>query len=138
MIYMEMTINLPKWLSFFLHPLVSKKHKGYTIPTILVESPSLTASYYKEYLGFKIVYRNSFKRNGSIMILKESNLVLIKANDINKRNDSQRLILYLRRIDLEYNHLCKKVRFVKQNNSKSKENFIIKDCNGIEIAYFTN
>ena len=129
---MLMSINIRKWLSYISFPNCVVKHNGCSIPTIWVESTNLTASYYKGYLGFKIILRNPMKRNCPILIIKNLNMVLIKPIDTNKPINNQRLTLYLRRIDIEYSQLSRRVWVVKPmiNND-----FLVKDCNGIEIVY---
>ena len=132
---MLMSINLPKWLSYIACPNCVAMPSGFRISTIWVESTNLTALYYKEYLGFKIIFRNPMKRNRPMLIMKNRNMVLIKAIDIGKPVNSQRLTLYFSRVDKEYSQLCRKVWLVKPMIDNY---FLMKDCNGIEIAYCTN
>ena len=132
---MDSSINLLKCLSFIAYQNCTAKFNGYSIPIICVESPILTASYYKEYLGFGIIYRSPMNRNSSVLIKKNSNWVLIKPIDSKKPICNQKLVLYSHRIDKEYSQLCNKVLVVKPFNSDLKEKFLIKDCNGMEIAF---
>ncbi len=132
---MELAINRHGLFPLTCCPNDGIKHVAISIPTIWVESPRLTAAYYREYLGFKIILRNPFIRNSTILIYKNRNLVRIKAIDSHKPINSQRLTLYLQRIDIEYSQLCKKVWVIRPliNND-----FLVKDCNGIVIVYCTN
>ncbi len=132
---MLISISIPKWLSYISCSNCMAKHSGWIIPTIWVESTNLTASYYKEYLGFKIILKNPIKRNCPILIIKNRNVVLIKAINSHNQKKNQRLTLNLRRIDIEYLLLRRKVWVVSPmiNNY-----FLVKDCNGIEIVYNTN
>lgn len=137
-----MSINLSKWLFNIPCPIWPMIETGFNIPTIWVDSPKLTASYYKEYLGFKVI-RNPFIRRRSLLLYRKKSWILVKTTDcfdyqnsINK-NRYQKITLHTLKIDLEYSSLVDKVWIVKPMstlNSNGK-NFTIKDCNGIEIVY---
>lgn len=134
-----MPYSTSKWMFSSLCPCLGlKKCQSYIFPTIRVESPILTASYYREYLGFSIIFRNPLNRNGSILLNRKGNLIHIKAIEQGRTIESQRLSLFLRFTDIEYSKLSQKVWVIKPYCSKTKEKFIIKDCNGIEIAYCTS
>ena len=132
---METSVSIPKWLSYFSCHRCQITHTGFMIPKVWVESTNLTASYYREYLGFKIVFRNPFNKNGSILIKRKSNWVLIKTISSEISANNQRLTIYLSRIEKEYFRICSMVWVVKPYNLGSKKMFLIKDCNGMEIVY---
>lgn len=135
---METSVYIPKWLSLVCCQNSAADLNSNSIQTIWVESTFLTASYYKEYLGFRIVFRNPLKRNSQILLKKNRNWVFVRAIDPNKPMNNQRLNLHLHQVDKEYSLLCNKVWIVKPFHFKSKEKFIIKDCNGIKIVYNSN
>lgn len=135
---MEASIHFSKWLSYILCQTSTTKHHNNFIQTIWVESAYLTASYYREYLGFSIVLRNPLKRNSQVLIKNGYNWVLIRPFDSNKPVYSQRINLYSHRVDLDYEQLYNKVRVIKPFHLDSNQNLVVEDCNGIEIVYNSN
>jgi len=135
---MEASIHFSKWLSYLVCHTSTPKHHNNFIQTIWVESAHLTTSYYKEYLGFRIILRNPLKRNSQVLIKKGSNWVLIRPFDSNKPVYSQRINLYSHRVDLDYARLYSKVWVKKPFRSDSNQNLVVEDCNGIEIVYNSN
>lgn len=110
--------------------------KGIVIPTIWVDSPELTASYYKSYLGFNKLMSCPLK--GSVLLKKRSNWLLVKPNFANLKKENQTLRFYSKDLKEDYSLICDKVRIITPYNTKSFEKFTIKDCNGIEIEYCTS
>jgi hypothetical protein len=111
----------------------SAMEKGFVIPTIWVDSPELTASYYKSYLGFNKLISCPLK--GSVLLKKRNNWLLVKPNITNFEGKRQTLKFYSKDIKEDYSLICDKVRIVIPYTAKSFEKFTIKDCNGIEIEY---
>ncbi len=101
-----MLINIPKWLFSVLYLRGPLRIHDYRITTIWVESPILTASYYKEYLGFELIFRNPMNRNSSILIKRKCNWISIKTIDSTIPINSQKITLNFHRIDKEYYQLC--------------------------------
>lgn len=134
-----MLIEVPKWLierTFTLN-LCNKRFQ-----TIWVESPNLTASYYREYLGFWVILRKGNHQKMVILLYRQGNWIWLKAIEFNKhiKTDycqTQRITIHTRNIETEYTKLSEKARFVKPIDHKNNEKkwFAIKDCNGNEIIY---
>ncbi len=123
-----------------IHKWVSKMIKGsrsietsLSIPTIWVDSPELTASYYKNYLGFSWLISCPLK--GSILLKNDKNWLLIKPTLNNFEHENQHLKLISKNIKEDYSLVYDKVRVIRPYSLKSIEKFIIIDCNGIEIEY---
>lgn len=132
---MEYSICQPRLLTYIgTFNNITKRYCN-LIPTIWVESNILTASYYKQYLGFSIIFRNPLIKNGLILMTKKGNWIIIKKKEVDKQLRQQKLSIFLRNTQIEYSTLYNKVWVVKPFGSKDEDNFIIKDCNGIEIAY---
>ena len=108
------------------------------IPTIWVESPSLTASYYKEYLAFCEIKRVVRSQKMEILLKKHNNWIWIKSIDkqkIGNSNTVQRLSIKTSSIESEFSILSEKVRVATKFNSKTSNGFSVEDCNGIEIVF---
>lgn len=110
--------------------------KSFVIPTIWVDSPELTASYYKNYLGFTRIISCPIK--GSILLKNDKNWLLVKPILNNFVGENQRLKLYSKNLKDDYFLVYDKVRVIRPYSSESISNFTIKDCNGIEIEYCAN
>jgi len=130
-------INIFRWLtlpcSYFALYLRNEK-----IPTIWVESPSLTASYYKEYLDFCEIKRVVRSQKMEILLKKRNNWIWIKSIDeqeIGNSNTVQRLAIKSSSIESEFSILSEKVRVATKFNSKTSNGFSVEDCNGIEIVF---
>ncbi len=120
----------------FLH-VIGKKNQ-----IIWVESPKLTSSYYREYLGFRIITWKKNNQGVDILLKKQSNLIWIKQLTIEKQKiieiyQTQKIIIFLSNFEFEYNNLLQMVRLIKPiGNLKNKNtSFTIRDCNGIDIVY---
>lgn len=124
-----------KWFSHLINGNNSNEN-SFVIPTIWVDSPELTASYYKNYLGFSKIISCPIK--GFILLKNNKNWLLVKPILSNFANKNQRLKFYSKNIEEDYTLVYDKVRVIKTNKIKSIEKFTIKDCNGIEIEYCTN
>jgi hypothetical protein len=112
------------------------------IPIIWVESPKLTSSYYKEYLGFRIITGKKNNQGMDILVKKQSNLIWIKQLTIEKQKNieiyqTQKIIIFLSNFESEYNNLLQMVKLIKPIDNLINKNtsFTIKDCNGIDIVY---
>ncbi|HCT30990.1 MAG TPA: hypothetical protein DIW31_09715 [Bacteroidales bacterium] len=130
---METAISFNRWLT---HILRSKKGTAFgdcNFPTIWVDSPELTASYYKSYLGFNHIIACPLK--SSILLKKDKNWLLIKPNAKNRQNVNQKITICSNNLKLDYSLVFDKVRVVKPYTPELIEKFSIKDCNGIEIEY---
>lgn len=108
------------------------------IPEIQVESTELTASYYKEYLGFRIIKKQ--KKDSKYVVLVEKNLNFVWLTPLktsNKQPKNQYLFLNTQNIEADYNSLRDKVRLISKISSatSSSRSFTIQDCNGINIVY---
>lgn len=122
-----------------LNSIVEISRHGYKVPIVWVESANLTASYYKEYLGFTKLFKDPFKKDQTILLWKESNLIWVKSKNVigySEKRD-QRVIIQTSNIEKEYSILVKKVRIAKPMLSFNRniKTFSIFDCNGIEIVY---
>lgn len=124
-----------KWLSHFMKGNTSNV-KSFVVPTIWVDSPELTASYYKNYLGFIRIISCPIK--GSILLKNDKNWLLVKPILNNFVSENQRLKLYSKNVKEDYSLVFDKVRIVIPYSAESIEKFTIKDCNGIEIEYCAN
>ena len=110
-------------------------------PQIEVESPELTASYYKEYLGFKTFKKNILSQ-GEYFIINRNNLIKFIAKEnsstkSSKANNNQCFFIYSKDIESDY-QILKEKTWILQHLSLSKDGkktFIIKDCNGINLVY---
>ncbi len=121
-----------KWFSHLISCNNSNK-KGIVIPTIWVDSPELTASYYQNYLGFSRIISCPIK--GTILLKNDKNWLLVKPILKNFVSENQRLKLYSKNLEEDYSLVYDKVRVIQPYKLKSIEKFTIKDCNGIEIEY---
>jgi hypothetical protein len=131
----EIPFNLTNWM-FGLHNSVSpKQDQDKSIPVIRVESPRLTTSYYKEYLGFKVVVKYPVLSKNEFLVQKNNNLIWIKPIGNSNISPIKKLTIYTRNIDKEYNKLFSKVRILTPNNKNLTNSFSIIDCNGMEIEF---
>lgn len=131
-----MPICLPKWLAAFQGYSFKLGIKKKRIQTIFVDKPYLSSLYFKEYLGYRILFRIGKSNKITILIYKHRNLIMVKWNNesISKK---QSIMVTTNSIENDYKALLGKVRFVKHlssSNSKPKF-FVISDCNGIDIVY---
>lgn len=132
---MECLISHPSWLRSIIYPTNETKLSGDSIPIIWVESPILTASFYRQYLNFSLVFRNLFQKNGATLLFRKGNFVFIKASKQGKPIEQQKLFIFMKNTDNEYTNLLTKVVLIRPYCATGKEKFVIKDCNGIEVAY---
>ena len=139
---MLVQMSICRWLYELIYPLSFFHIVDKKIPIIWVESPKFTSSYYKEYLGFKIIKRKNNQQGMDILLKKQNNLIWIKQLDIEKQkstrtNPSQKVTIFLSNIESEYNNLTQRVRLVKPFDKLKNKNtsFTIRDCNGIDIVY---
>ena len=130
---MEASISFNKWLVHILRSKEGTALGGCNFPTIWVDSPELTASYYKSYLGFSRLISCPLK--GSILLKNNKNWLLVKPNMSNFESKTQRIKFFSRNLKEDYSLIYDKVRVVRPYSAKSIEKFTIKDCNGIEIEY---
>lgn len=120
-----------------------KKMTKMGIPTIHAECTALTASYYKEYLGFKQVKQQA-SQCGTTYLLKdhENYLWLSPLEDHidSQIVSSQRVYLLSSRIELDFAELREKVRVLQplNANGSGRKTFTIIDCNGVELTYITS
>lgn len=135
----QSTCCVSNWLNNIACPLHFTQHESKNIPEVLVESPELTASYYKEYLGFRIIKKQN-RENKSFYLL-ENRLNFIWLAPFKKKheqiNKPQQIIVNTHNIESEYNYLKGKTKLVKPLTLgvKGERTFAIKDCNGIDIVY---
>jgi len=139
---MLVQISIFRWLYNLLCPLSFLHVMDKKIQIIWVESPKLTSSYYKEYLGFKIITWRKNNHGMDILLKKQSNLIWIKQLDIEKQKiieifQTQKITIFLSNFESEYNNLLQMVKLIKPiDNFKIKNtSFTIQDCNGIDIVY---
>ncbi|NVO11851.1 MAG: hypothetical protein HXX16_17970 [Bacteroidales bacterium] len=107
------------------------------IPIIWVESPRLTSSYYKEYLGFRILTWKNNQKGMDILLKKQNNLIWIKQLDKSLvTKQIQKITIFLSNIESEYSNLSQRVRLVKPIDKLNNKNtfFTVRDCNGIDIV----
>ena len=131
---MEVYGCIQKWFSQLMKS--NSSNKGFVFPTIWVDSPELTASYYKNYLGFCRIISCPIK--GTILLKNDKNWLLVKPILNNFVSENQRVKLYSKNIKDEYSFVYEKVRIVRPYSAESIGKFTIKDCNGIEIEYCAN
>ncbi|NOU18684.1 MAG: hypothetical protein HOO91_14095 [Bacteroidales bacterium] len=112
------------------------------IPIIWVESSKLTSSYYKEYLGFRIITWKYNHQGMDILLKKQNNLIWIKQLDIEKQKSiriyqTQKITIFLSNFESEYNNLSQRVKLIKPIDKLKNKNttFTIRECNGIDIVY---
>lgn len=132
---MEAYECIHRWFSHLMQGNTSNV-KGFVVPTIWVDSPELTASYYKNYLGFSRIISCPIK--GIILLKNDKNWLLVKPILNNFVSEDQHVKLYTRKIKDDYSLVYDKVRIVRPYSAESIEKFTIKDCNGIEIEYCAN
>lgn len=132
---MEVNGCIHKWFSHLMQGNTSNV-KSFVVPTIWVDSPDLTASYYQNYLGFSRLISCPF--NAAILLKNDKNWLLIKPILSNFVHEDQRLKFFSRNIKEDYSLIYDKVRVIRPYTSNSIEKFTIKDCNGIEIEYCTS
>jgi hypothetical protein len=140
----QLSFRIPRWLMELFYPHFTIQVISKRIQTIWVENPILTSSYYKEYLGFRTLIKKGREKKLSILLFKNRNLIWIKSTFIDEcsmKDISQptKIAVYSRDIEADYLDLSQKVRIVEPitqiiNRHKS---FIVMDCNGIEIVYFS-
>ncbi len=139
---MLVQMSICRWLCKLLCPKSFLHAMDKKIPIIWVESPKLTSSYYKEYLGFRIIIWKNNHQGMDILLKKQNNLIWIKQLDIEKLKcigiyQTQKITIFLSNFESEYNNLLQRVRLVKPIDKLKNKNtsFTIKDCNGIDIVY---
>lgn len=130
---MLVRMSIFRWLYelIFLY-VIDKK-----IPIIWVESPRLTSSYYKEYLGFRILTWKNNQKGMDILLKKQNNLIWIKQLDKSLvTKQIQKITIFLSNIESEYSNLSQRVRLVKPIDKLNNKNtfFTVRDCNGIDIV----
>jgi hypothetical protein len=138
----QLSLRIPRWFMELSCPHLTAPDKSQGIQTIWVKNPILTASYYKEYLGFRTLFRKGRKKKISILLYKNGNLVWVESaffDDLNI-DDSiqiQKITVYSKNIETDYLDLLEKVRIVKPINQiiNRHKSFVVMDCNGIEIVY---
>jgi hypothetical protein len=139
----QVSVCMPKWMSKILYePYIMQKWSN-KIPTVFVDSPNLTASYYREYLDFRIILRYSSFKGKTVLLQKGKNLIWVKSIKLydnqfdNIEFKFQKIMIYSRRIENDYTSLIDKVKLVKplQVSGTDLKTFSILDCNGIEIVY---
>ncbi|MHC1704450.1 MAG: VOC family protein [Tenuifilaceae bacterium] len=135
------TYGIAKWFEDIPCPRRLVNFIREDFPQIEVESPELTASYYKEYLGFK-AFKKSIISEGEYFILNGNNIIkLISKENSNtkksKTNNNQYFNIYSKDIESDY-QILKEKTWILEPLSLSKDGektFTIKDCNGINLVY---
>jgi len=109
------------------------------IQTLWVDSPLLSASYYKEYLGFSVLFRCCRKDRGEVLIHKKGNFIRLKTfkkdSQGNGKFQGQIVTIYSNEITNEYQSLKSRVRVKQTINPIINDSFSLIDCNGIEVVY---
>jgi hypothetical protein len=138
---LQLSVNIPKWLVDLHCTFHQTTKKSKAIQTIWVENPKLTASYFKEYLGFYIVAKAGRGRNNTILIHRMGNWICIKST-LNKStlalaNQVPKVTLRIKNIEKEYLNRIGSVMMIKHLDQymAGEKLFIAKDCNGTEIVY---
>jgi hypothetical protein len=137
----QMSFNIPKWFVYLLCPLHQPKEKRKGIQTIWVENPKLTASFYKQYLGFYIVAKKNWGSNNAILIYRMGNWIWLKSAfnqpTLSGINQEQKVTLRIRNIETEYLNGLDRLMITKHLDLSMVDRrlFIAKDCNGTEIVY---
>lgn len=108
---------------------------------IKVDSPALSASYYKEYLGFRVI-KGTFLRRYEIIVKNGINHIIFSSMNESLNHEtitieSINLNFNSSEIEEEYYKIKEKVRIVAPMTllESGKKIFEIKDCNGIKIVY---
>lgn len=139
----QVLTHAPRWMSKILYEPFILKRRSNSIPTIFVDSPHLTASYYREYLGFRELFRYSGFNGKSVLLQKGRNLIWVESNMFkseqlsNTEHKFQKISIRSSMIEDEFKSLSDKVKFAKSLNASEADlkTFSILDCNGIEIVY---
>ena len=109
------------------------------IPVVWVESPYLSASFYREYLGFKVLLKKSREKGDEILVNRKGNLIWLKpftnSGFTEKEVSHQIVTIYSKAITNDYESIKEKARITSSFNSKVEDRFSVIDCNGIEIVF---
>ncbi len=133
--------GITKWFEDIPCPLRFVNFIREDFPQIEVESPELTASYYKEYLGFK-AFKKNIVSEGEYFIFNRNNIIKLISKEnsrtkTSKTNNNQCFFIYSKDIESDY-QILKEKTWILEHISLSKDGqktFTIKDCNGINLVY---
>lgn len=109
------------------------------IPIVWVDSPYLSAAFYREYLGFKVILKKSRGKGDEILVNRKGNLIWLKplmnSGFTEKEVNNQIVTIYSKAITNDYESVKEKVRITSSFNAKVEDRFSVIDCNGIEIVF---
>lgn len=112
------------------------------IPIVWVDSPYLSAAFYREYMGFKVILKKSREKGDEILVNRKGNLIWLKpftsSGFTEKELNNQIVTIYSKAITNDYKSIKEKVRVTSSFDSKVEDRFSVIDCNGIEIVFKSN